>query len=71
MQSTVFFRACTGNDYELTVEHEDGCEVPKFLSEERDGTVQCLTTERNWPGLMEMTHQLKIEIKRWGSDVGD
>ena len=63
----VFFRACTGNDYELTVEHEEGCEVPKFLSEDGDGTIQCLTTDRNWPGLMAMSQDLKIEVLHWST----
>jgi hypothetical protein len=71
MQSIIFFTACNGNGYELTVEHEEGRNIPRSVVEAREGTIQESDGGRKWEGLMDMTHDLKAEIKRWASDVGD
>lgn len=67
----MFFRACTGNNYELTVDHEEAQEVPKMITEEKDGTIWDLASDKSWAGLMDMTQDLKVEIVSWGSDRGD
>ncbi len=71
MQSKVFFRSSTQNDYELTVDHEADQYVPKFLSEDDRGWIQDLSTDKGWESLAEMTQDLRVEITGWGSDIGD
>jgi hypothetical protein len=71
MRSTVFFRAVSGVDYELTIEHDSQQYVPKFLSEDDAGWIQDLSTDNGWDGLISMSHDLKCEIKEYRSDVGD
>lgn len=73
MQTKIFFRAASGNDYELTVLHDDDQYVPKFISEDSDaeGRIYDLSTERNWESLPAMTQELEIEIIGCDSDVGD
>ena len=71
MQSKTFFRASSGSDYELSLEHEPDQYVPKFLSEDEKGWIQDLSTDKGWDSLAEMTQDLKVEIIDWGSDVGD
>lgn len=71
MQSKTFFRSSTGRDYELNIEHEHDQYVPKFLSEEESGEIQDLSTDKNWPSLVAMTQDLKVEILDASSDVGD
>lgn len=71
MDSKIFYRAASGADYELTVEHEEGQTVPKFLSEDYKGWVQDLTSDSGWPSLVHMSHDLKIVIVSWGSEIGD
>lgn len=71
MQTKTFYRATNGTDYELTIEHDDGQYVPRYLSEGPTGTIVDLTGERTWDSIMEMTQDLEVEIISWGSDVGD
>ncbi len=71
MRSRIFYRAQSQVDYELEVEHEPDQYVPKFLSEDITGEIQDLSTDRNWPTLIQMTNDLKIEIISWGSEIGD
>ncbi len=71
MQSKAFFRAGSGNDYELNIEHEPSQYVPQFLSEDEKGWIQDLSTDKGWDSLAEMTQDLKVEITEWGSDPGN
>lgn len=65
----IFFRASTGNHYEIKVRGEDY--IPAELLEHDDGRVDDLGSEKSWDSLSEMTHDLKIEVLDFGSDVGD
>lgn len=71
MQTKCFFRAATGTDYELTIEHEEDQYAPKFLSEDERGWIQDLSTDESWESLPQMTQDLRVEITEWGSEVGD
>jgi hypothetical protein len=71
MQSIIFFTACNGNEYELQVEHDPIVSIPISVRELSDGTVREVEGDRQWADLREMTHDLKTEIKKWSSDVGN
>lgn len=71
MTSKIFFRAGSGNDYELTVLHDPEDYVPKFISEGDDGWIQDLSTDKGWSSLPEMTQDLKIEIIGCESEAGN
>lgn len=71
MQSIIFFTACNGNAYELTVEHDEIASIPISVVESPEGTIREVESERSWAGLQDLTHSLKAEIKHWASEVGD
>jgi len=76
MEYIIWFRPYSGDgpprpDYEIRVKAAPGVHVPKYLAEDERGGVQCLATGRSWDSLGEMTHDLRMEIVGWGSDVGN
>lgn len=71
MQTKCFFRAASGTDWELTIEHEENQYCPRFLSEDEKGWIQDLSTDEGWESLPEMTQKLKVEIVDSATDVGD
>lgn len=71
MTSKVFFRAASGTDYELDIEHEQDAYCPKFLTEDETGWVQDLSTSDGWKSLIHMSHELKVVVLSFNSEVGD
>jgi hypothetical protein len=61
--------------YELTVEvgPETPSGLPSIVAESKNGTIygRASGVERAWRSLVEMTHDLRIEITSWGSELGD
>lgn len=73
MTTIVFYRAANGNEYELTVEHDQDADrpIPKRIHESPEGRIVDDSDGGYWDSLPEMTKHLKCEITSWGSDVGD
>lgn len=71
MQSKVFFRSASDNDYEITVEHEPYTHVPSWILEQKDGTIVDMNIDRSWESLPAMTHDLEIKVIDFESEVGD
>lgn len=71
MQSKIFFRAASGTDYELTVLHDPEQYVPRQISEDEEGCITDLSSDRGWSSLPEMTQDLRIEIIGCESDAGN
>ena len=67
----ISFRAASGNEYELQVK-SDTVDIPSEIREEyATGIIYDVNGLREWDSIAEMTHDLKLEIVSWGSDVGD
>lgn len=62
MQSKIFYSAGSGTYYYLEVLHDPDDYVPQFISEDQEGYVADLSTDRGWNSLAEMTQDLKAEI---------
>ncbi len=56
-------------DYEIKLRLERLVDVPNALIEDEHGNVHDL--DRTWTSLIEMTHDLGVEVVSWGSDIGD
>lgn len=69
--SKVVFRANTGNEYELQVEHEDYEYIPTLIIEEADSRIYDAGSAQSWDSLADMTQDLKVEISSWESDPGN
>lgn len=71
MRTKLFFRSSSGNDYEVTVEHDAITHIPDLVIEDQNGSIHDTTSYSVWNSLAEMTQELKAEIVSWGSDIGD
>lgn len=61
----------SGNRYELNVEEHGEEEIPSSIIEDRMGKIFECDGHRTWSSLINFTHDLKIEITSWGSDLGN
>lgn len=65
------YTAGSGTEYELQVK-SDTVDIPSEIKEEyATGIIYDVNGLREWDSLIDMSHDLKLEIVSWGSDVGD
>ena len=73
------FLAWNGREYELRVRFDDAVlasNLPTLLEEDERGRIfpHDRIAGRSlypWDSLIEMTHELRVEIVSWGSDTGN
>ena len=69
--SKMFFTSSSDNSYEITISHHNDQYVPLSIKEDEKGFIHDRVLKKKWDSIAEMTKDLKIEIKSWGSDFGD
>lgn len=71
MTELITYKAASGFIYEIKVSKEIGQYSPIEVTEDYKGEIKDMQTGNTWPSLLHMSHDLKLEIISWGSDVGD